>query len=63
MAKRTFAKSIGLIKLDYGVAPKQAELPFPGAKSTVADNGDGTIIDNLTGLMWDQTGIAFGRKR
>ena len=26
MAKRTFAKSTGLIKLDYGVAPKKAEL-------------------------------------
>ncbi len=25
MAKRTFAKSTGLIKLDYGVAPKKAE--------------------------------------
>ncbi|MBW8003379.1 MAG: hypothetical protein FVQ80_15425 [Planctomycetes bacterium] len=26
MAKRTFAKSTGLIKLDYGEAPKKAEL-------------------------------------
>ncbi len=26
MAKRTFAKSTGLIKLDYGVAPKKTEL-------------------------------------
>ncbi len=26
MAKRTFAKATGLIKLDYGEAPKKAEL-------------------------------------
>ena len=24
------------------------------------DNGNGTITDNLTGLMWDKTGNRFG---
>ncbi len=37
--------------LEKGVA-------WPSPRFT--DNGDGTVTDNLTGLMWDQTGNRFG---
>jgi len=36
----------------------QKGVAWPSPRFT--DNGDGTVTDNLTGLMWDQTGNRFG---
>ncbi len=36
-------------------------LAWPGPRFT--DNGDGTVTDNLTGLMWDQNGYRAGTTR
>ena len=38
----------------------RAGVAWPGYRFT--DNGDGTITDNLTGLMWLKTGNCFGTK-
>ncbi len=38
----------------------QAGVPFPVPRFT--DNGDGTITDNLTGLIWLQNADCFGNR-
>ena len=43
---------------DDGDLEKGVAWPSP----RFADNGDGTVTDNLTGLMWDQTGDRFGMR-
>ena len=51
--------AVSLTSYDDGYYKMGAAWPIP----RFTDNGDGTITDNLTGLMWDQDGHRFGQRK
>ncbi|MCP4235257.1 MAG: DUF1566 domain-containing protein, partial [Aestuariibacter sp.] len=52
--KRLCLLMIGLAISNTSLAVCQVDIPASTPDSQLQDNGDGTVTDNKTGLMWKQ---------